>query len=46
VAAARRQGIGIATVTETLTPAGASFQAWQVRQLRGLQQALAKATGR
>ena len=39
-------GIPVATVTETLTPAGASFEAWQVRQLARLRAALAKATGR
>jgi zinc/manganese transport system substrate-binding protein len=43
---AKAEGIPVATVTETLTPAGASFQQWQVRELRGLQQALAKATGK
>jgi zinc/manganese transport system substrate-binding protein len=43
---ARSNGIPIATVTETLTPANASFQAWQARQLRAIQAALAKATGR
>jgi zinc/manganese transport system substrate-binding protein len=43
---AKAEGIPVATVTETLTPAGASFQAWQVRELQGLQQALAKATGK
>jgi zinc/manganese transport system substrate-binding protein len=43
---AEAAGIPVATVTETLTPAGASFQDWQVRQLQGLQQALAKATGK
>ncbi|WP_433891246.1 metal ABC transporter solute-binding protein, Zn/Mn family [Streptomyces sp. CA-111067] len=46
VKAAKAAGIPVATVTETLTPAGASFQDWQVRQLRGIQQALAKATGK
>jgi zinc/manganese transport system substrate-binding protein len=46
VKAAQAKGIPVATVTETLTPAGASFQAWQVRQLQGIQQALAKATGK
>jgi zinc/manganese transport system substrate-binding protein len=46
VDAARAAGIPVATVTETLTPAGASFQEWQVTQLRGIEQALAKATGR
>jgi zinc/manganese transport system substrate-binding protein len=43
--AAKAAGIPIATVTETLTPEGASFQAWQSRELRGLQAALAKAAG-
>ncbi|HSS32969.1 MAG TPA: zinc ABC transporter substrate-binding protein [Solirubrobacterales bacterium] len=35
-------GVPIATVTETLTPEGASFQDWMSRQLRGLQRALAR----
>ena len=43
---ARGAGIPIATITETLVPAGATFQAWQVRELRGLAAALARATGR
>jgi zinc/manganese transport system substrate-binding protein len=43
---AKAEGIPVATVTETPTPAGASFQEWQVRQLRGIQQALARATGK
>lgn len=46
VKAAQAKGIPIAKVTETLTPAGASFQAWQVRELDGLEAALAKATGK
>ncbi|MFC4034713.1 metal ABC transporter solute-binding protein, Zn/Mn family [Streptomyces polygonati] len=46
VKAAKANGIEVATVTETLTPAGASFQQWQVAELKGLQQALAKATGK
>jgi zinc/manganese transport system substrate-binding protein len=46
VKAAKAKGIPIATVTETLTPAGSSFQAWQVRQLNGIEAALAKATGK
>lgn len=46
VAAARQAGIPVATVTETLTPAGASFQDWQVAQLQGIHQALAQSTGR
>ena len=46
VGAARARGIPVTTITETLTPAGASFQDWQVAQLRGLRQALAQGTGR
>jgi zinc/manganese transport system substrate-binding protein len=46
VKAAEAKGIPVATVTETPTPAGVSFQDWQVRQLQGIEQALAKATGR
>jgi zinc/manganese transport system substrate-binding protein len=38
--AASGAGIPTATVTETLTPEGASFQAWQVRELKGLETAL------
>jgi zinc/manganese transport system substrate-binding protein len=38
--------IPIATVTETLSPATASFQQWQVRQLQELESALHRATGR
>jgi zinc/manganese transport system substrate-binding protein len=45
VQAARARGIPIATVTETLAPANATFQAWQVRELRGIEAALARATG-
>jgi zinc/manganese transport system substrate-binding protein len=44
--AAKHAGIPIATVTETLTPAGASFQQWQVRELEALELALHAATGR
>ncbi|QHC22884.1 metal ABC transporter solute-binding protein, Zn/Mn family [Streptomyces sp. GS7] len=43
---AKGAGIPVATVTETLTPAGASFQQWQTAQLQGIEQALAKAAGR
>jgi zinc/manganese transport system substrate-binding protein len=43
---ARAAGIPVTTITETLTPAGASFQDWQVAQLGALQQALAQATGK
>ncbi|HET7591038.1 MAG TPA: zinc ABC transporter substrate-binding protein [Solirubrobacterales bacterium] len=43
--AARAGGIPIATVTETLSPEGASFQAWMSRQLEGLAAALARGGG-
>ena len=43
---ARAAGIPVTTITETLTPAGASFQDWQVSQLAALRQALAEASGR
>lgn len=45
IALARVRGIPVASITETLTPAGASFQDWQTRQLRGIQAALAQALG-
>ncbi len=43
---AKAAGIPIATVTETLVPAGATFEDWQVRELESMRAALAKATGR
>ena len=43
---ARKKGIPVTTITETLTPASASFQDWQSRQLEALASALATATGR
>ena len=46
VDAARAARIPVVTLTETPTPAGASFQDWQVGQLTRLQQALALGTGR
>ncbi|MGD3108132.1 metal ABC transporter solute-binding protein, Zn/Mn family [Streptomyces sp. YGL11-2] len=46
VKAAKEAGIPVATVTETLAPAKATFQQWQTSQLQGIQQALAKATGK
>jgi zinc/manganese transport system substrate-binding protein len=46
VDAAKAAGVVVTTVTETLTPAGASFQDWQVHQLNALKQALAQATGK
>jgi zinc/manganese transport system substrate-binding protein len=46
VKAAKARSIPVTTITETLTPAGASFQDWQVAQLHALQQALHQATGK
>jgi zinc/manganese transport system substrate-binding protein len=46
VAEAKAAGIPVTTVTETLAPAGATFQAWQVEQLQGIEAALAQATGK
>jgi len=43
---ARTAGIQVATITETLVPEGATFQAWQESELRRLAGALAQATGR
>lgn len=43
--AAKAAGIPIATVTETLTPEGASFQDWMVRELEGIQKALRSGRG-
>ena len=43
---AHARGVPVATVTETLTPASATFEAWQSRQLQAIAQALATATGR
>jgi zinc/manganese transport system substrate-binding protein len=37
---AKSAGIPIATVTETLTPEGASFQDWMSRELKGIRSAL------
>jgi zinc/manganese transport system substrate-binding protein len=37
--------IPFATITETLQPASSTYQAWQTRQLAGIQAALAQATG-
>ncbi|MGI8863163.1 MAG: metal ABC transporter solute-binding protein, Zn/Mn family [Solirubrobacteraceae bacterium] len=45
-ALARAQGVPIATITETLSPASSSFQQWQVSELNALSRALATATGR
>jgi len=35
----------VTTVTETLSPAGDSFQQWMVSELQGLEKTLAEATG-
>ena len=43
---ARAEDIPIVAVTETLSPAGASFQRWQSDQLRRLAEALHEASGR
>ena len=43
---ARRSGIPVVAVTETLNPAGASFERWQMAQLEALGRALHEATGR
>jgi zinc/manganese transport system substrate-binding protein len=44
--AALAAGIPVVEVTETLTPAGATYQDWQVAQLERLRAALHRATGR
>jgi zinc/manganese transport system substrate-binding protein len=43
---ARERRIPIATVTETLSPAGESFEQWQSSQLEALARALHEASGR
>ena len=43
--AARKRRIPVATITETMTPPTASFEQWQVRQLKALAAALARGTG-
>jgi zinc/manganese transport system substrate-binding protein len=43
---AKAAGIPIATVTETLDPAGDTLEQWQVAELEGLLKALHEATGR
>jgi zinc/manganese transport system substrate-binding protein len=45
-ALARAHGIPIATITETLFPAGVSFEHWQVAQLERIERALHEAAGR
>jgi len=43
---ATANGIPVVGITETLNPADATFQAWQVQQLGDLKRALATGTGR
>ena len=43
---ARAARIPVVTITETLTPANATFQSWQTGELRALAAALGRATGR
>ncbi len=43
---ARANGIPVATISETLTPSGATFQSWQSGELRALERALAQGSGR
>lgn len=43
---AHHNNIPVATITETLSPATASFQQWQSAQLQGIESALAQATGK
>ncbi len=43
--AAEAAGIPVATVTETLTPEGASFEAWMVRELEEIERALGEGAG-
>jgi zinc/manganese transport system substrate-binding protein len=44
LAAAKAAHIPVASITETLSPPTDTFQAWQVRQLRGIRDALARAS--
>jgi zinc/manganese transport system substrate-binding protein len=45
LATARRAGVPVVAVTETLNPPDASFQQWQVAQLQALKSALDRASG-
>jgi zinc/manganese transport system substrate-binding protein len=46
VSEAKAEHIPVTTVTETLAPANATFQQWQVAQLQRLENALHQATGK
>jgi zinc/manganese transport system substrate-binding protein len=41
----KAEHIPVATITETLQPAATTYQAWQTRQLEGIEAALARAQG-
>jgi zinc/manganese transport system substrate-binding protein len=45
LAQVKAEHIPYTTITETLAPASATYQAWQTRQLAGIEAALAKAAG-
>ena len=45
LAEVKAEHIPYTTITETLAPAGATYQAWQTRQLSGIEAALAQAAG-
>jgi zinc/manganese transport system substrate-binding protein len=45
LAEAKAEHIPTATITETLVPPTSTYQAWQARQLQGIEAALARATG-
>ena len=42
----KAKGIPVATITETLVPATATFQDWQCAELQGIEAALQQATGK
>lgn len=46
ISQARAEGIPVATITETLSPASDTFQAWQSAQLQGILSALNQASGK
>src|SRR6266498_173273 len=43
---AKAEGIPVTTVTETLVPSSSTFQQWQVTELRRVENALHRATGK
>jgi zinc/manganese transport system substrate-binding protein len=46
LAKAKKAGVPVTNVTETISPVGAAFQDWQANQLQSLADALAHSTGR